>query len=407
MICDECSGALLRATQHLLLVLLVLPGLLSAQDETSTDEELDLLLADVDAMLWELGVEPEPAPAAPVAAEPVVSPWQWYPALEAGFGYTDNALLAQRPLDSNLVRGSASLFVTRMDDLSELQFYALAEGTRYGQEEVPDETLALLDLRALYYGSLFGCLAEGSYSYSQSIFDASLTADIPVGALVRGQSLAGAGGVLLLLPGEVLLEVLLGGQRVTYAQVDEDYEALSGELRFQRTWGKWLQASLEFEAERRAFDDRPARQPDRQVLAGQTLRLDVYALGADITWYIDTARRWSLRWEAELTRTEDERGGYDRSWTYENALMLRYRPRPWEFFAQVSHRQRTYDDRQLSATTAVAEEQETLVWKLGIERALGQDWELALQASYEDYESNQDGDSYQARSLISRLTRNF
>lgn len=137
----------------------------SAAQEELTEQELDALLADEDAL--EAWLEAE------------FTGWNFTSFLRAGWGYSDNVLLATvNPREGNYLRSELELFLMRFPDESG-EFFSFVSGTdiRYsGVEDADKEQLWLFDTEwTRYLGDRLNATFLAQYIFFDQILDLSLT----------------------------------------------------------------------------------------------------------------------------------------------------------------------------------------------------------------------------------------
>ena len=226
--------------------------LVLAQDEI-TDEELEALLADDDAL--EAWLEEE------------FSGWDFNAFSRLGWGYSDNVLLATvNPQTGNYLRTDVELFLSKLpDEKGEFLSFISGSDLRYsGVEGADKEMLWLFDSEwKRYLSDKFNGMLKAQYVYFDQIIDLSLSERQESATRQRIQYHGyGLGSGLEYLPGgsnTFSFEAML--TREEFAQVlGQDWLGRL-ELAWERPVWKGAEITTKILAEKRDYDDRYQRNP--------------------------------------------------------------------------------------------------------------------------------------------------
>ncbi len=339
-----------------------------------------------------------------------VAVWDAEAILHTGAGYKDNLLYDRQGRESSaFVRTGFEASATRISSQgSSLILMVEGEDLRFlDGQSVDKEQLffAMLQHRLQTARWTAGC--EGTYVYSDQVFDSTVTETNLSSARALGHRMTMAPALARSLTQEHRLELrAIGSRQFLEAPLDDYWE---GGTRLGYDWACTAQSNLELSYEylARPYDHRLRTDADGYA-AGES-GLVYFQHKAQLGWrrYWDDQKRWRTTSKAAYERNEDNGSGFFNYDRYQFVQGLRWNPDRWEATLQLRFNYYAFD-RQFAAAGAAERRQKTT---LAVHARLEHSWAKWL-GSYLDYEyetslSNLELDEYSANMLSGGLFVKF
>lgn len=368
-------------------ILILAAGQLVGQDEIS-DEELDALLADPDALdEW---------------LEEEFSGWDFTAMGRLGWGHSDNVLLATvNPQSGDYLRSEFEAFLTHLpDDSGEFFSYLTLTDRRYsGVEDADKEQIFLSNTQWKRYLSdrTTGSL-KVQYVYFDQILDLSLTERQETRQRIQFHSY----GV-----GSDLAYKLSQSDELTFGflVLREEYAEVLGQDwlgRVELAWERpfWFSTEIKgrLRAEKRDYDDRAQRDVFGRAVEGDRLKVDRGSAMMEISrdWGKNKAIESAI--EVRFLRNRDNGVGYYDydQWSIDFSLEGEWRS--VEARASVGVDDSEFLIQTVERFNPLARKKKDYWAELFLRKELGKRWSIYLLAEYEESNSNVVTDEYDALS---------
>lgn len=359
----------------------------SAQDDL-TDKELDALLADEGAL--EEWLESE------------FTGWDFTSFLRAGWGYSDNVLLATvNPQEGQYLRSDLELFLMRYpDDKGEFFSYLTGTDIRYsGVEDADKEQLWLFDTEwTRYLGDKVNATFIGQYIYFDQILDLSLTERQETRQRIK-YSGYGLGTELEYDAGsQNILTLKLMGNREDFREVlGKNWKGV-----FDLAWRRpiWPHSDLEFSLNKdiRDYDDRVQRDQFGRPVEGTILKSDRDAAALKYIQQWGKKQQIETILKLQYLENRDNGSGYYDYDQWSLGLSFDGQWQGFEATLDVGFDQSEFLIQKAERFGTELRKKDDAVAELFLKKDLSRRFSVYLLLEYEESRSNVDEDEYDAYS---------
>lgn len=346
----------------------------------------------------------------PLSKDPEI--WDVDLSLFAGLGYKENVLYnAFDAQDSPFSQLSFDVTFMRLSRPHDWRFFSflLAENAHYFDVDgLDDEWLVLLMSRGeKRLGENWDFGLESRYTYLEQAFDIAFEeADLGTQNIELHQFQIVPKIEYEWRPDNYLrLEVPVEWN--LYRDRSDNYDEFGIEAAIGREYRFGSRFELAYFYGIRDYTDRGYRDSTGSRVEGTDLEWREQQVNVIWDHRFDKAKRYRSRTKLRLRRVEDNGTGYDDFWMFRASQRLSVAWNDWTFSGDVSYTYYDYDSQTVSSVDLDPRYRSLLSWSAGIERSLGDSWELALDYRFEDYLSNLPEDEYDVHTFSFGITRKF
>lgn len=339
--------------------------------------------------------------------------WETDFSIGTSAGWKDNLLLtADHHLSSPFLRTTAEASWWRLAaNQAPVALYTSFESDLHTASKiVPRETtgLAFLDAKSTPGPHGLQALFRLSYFYQNQVIDASADPTLQQPTVIEGHTTTAEFGLEQPLANPFIASLRFSGQRqILSAPLDPAWEA--GPLAsLAWTPSKTTEFTLTGQLHRRWFDtktttDRSGYPSDPPT----TLSLNVASLSLEARQTWGRQQQWRAVVKAGFEHSVDNGAGYHNNDRPLLSAELRWRPKGWEYQAQVRFSDWTYPIQTSDPTSTTLRHRSTLRFRTQVSRSLGSHWRWHAEIERDQSAGNTTGDPYTAHVISSGFLLSF
>lgn len=345
--------------------------------------------------------------------------WEFDGSLQAGVGYTDNALLSDFPRESSsFVYAEGEFYAVRYPQNANqgfLQFLVVAEQTHFTEvEQVQNERLLWLQ------GSLTqpagpdketGMTAR--YIFTQQVYNSAFagitdTVNVSNPFLFEAHGLGWDGYAQFDLEKDTYIRIETLLERYVFKGTNSDYTEPAIGLKWGRNLDKLgSRFHLAYYFAYRLSDERQQRDSSGTSVSGTRANFQLNEI--DFSWrqYWWENKHFYTRTRAEVRFLRDNGVGYDDYNLYSMTETFTWDFEPWKTEAFASIDYFDYTNQTISTSNPSLRFLNQMNFGVTVTRTIGEEWAAELEYGYEITKSNRDEDAYKANIIQLGVRRIF
>ncbi|MGE3309390.1 MAG: hypothetical protein AB7O66_05410 [Limisphaerales bacterium] len=335
-------------------------------------------------------------------ARPIsLSLWDTSSTLRSWAGFRDNPQLSSvTPVGSAFLAAGGEILVFRLPvDGWEVAIFGLLEHLEYLEPGVAPETTAVVDARVdRKWGDGWFWGAGLDYFFLKQVFDASELAGVRVIIPTVGHTLTFRPRLGREFSKTWRWELEPELSRQWLGEPLDSFLDAGARVQLIRRWGTRSEAGISYRFRDRAFDNRPPRNPDGDVLPGKLEYLqNEWEAVWKATW--DGRSRWRTQVRGGYLRSDDLEGGYFDFERFHLFGQIRYSAAAWEVRAEARARWYHYPSQPSSEPDGSSRRRLDLTFLVRGEWKMSRRWRVFVQYEDEMSDENTTAADYRAAGI--------